>query len=163
MQPNLSSKSSGSAPVAVGDRAPDFTLPDQNNRLWTLRELCAGHTLVLFFYPEDETYGCTREACAFRDAHQSFSDIGARVVGISSDSIERHQRFAEKHSLPYVLLSDRGANTRRAFGVPQPLGVIAGRTTYVIDRDGIVRGVFNSLLAFDRHADEALAMVRALG
>jgi len=149
--------------LAPNDRAPDFTLPDQDGRLWTLADLLAGQkAVVLFFYPADETYGCTKEACSFRDSHEVFTDAGARVVGISSDSVSSHARFAGKHRLPYTLLSDKAGKVRESFAVPRPLGFIEGRTTFVLDGQGIVRGVFNSLTQFDRHVHEALALVNDL-
>lgn len=157
--------SSPTRPLDANDPAPAFSLPDQNGKIWTLQELLAGQkALVLFFYPADETYGCTKEACSFRDSHDVFVEAGARVVGISSDSIASHSRFAGKHALNYTLLSDAGGALADRFGVPKALGGLAkGRTTYVIDEKGVVRGVFSSLLQFTRHIDEALAAVRALG
>ena len=149
-------------PVMVGDPAPEFALPDQDGRIVSLRELLATGCLVLFFYPKDDTPGCTAEVCAFRDEHQVLAEAGACVVGVSADDVESHRRFAEKHRLPYRLLSDQDGALRRRFGVPRTLGLLAGRVTYVIDAHGIVRHVFNSQFRTRQHVDEAFRLVRQL-
>lgn len=120
------------------------------------------HPVVVFFYPKDGTAVCTKQACSFRDAYEDFTEAGAVVIGISSDSATRHQGFAEKHGLPFLLVSDQDGSARRAFGVPKTMGVFPGRVTYVIDREGIVRHVFSSQLAVDRHVQEAMDVVRKL-
>lgn len=148
--------------VKIGDRAPDFTLRDQDGKPVSLRELLAEGCLVLYFYPKDDTPGCTAEACTFRDEHEELSEAGATVVGVSSDDVESHRRFADKHRLPFRLLSDRGGDVRRMFGVPKTLGFIDGRVTYVIDARGVIRHVFNSQLRTRRHVEEALRLVRLL-
>lgn len=148
--------------LRVGDRVPDFTLPDQEGNAVSLRELLATGCLVLYFYPKDDTPGCTAEACAFRDEHQELAEAGASVVGVSSDDVESHRRFAEKHRLGFRLLSDRGGELRKRFGVPKTLGLLDGRVTYVIDSQGIVRHVFNSQLRTRKHVEEALRLVRSL-
>lgn len=112
--------------------------------------------MVLFFYPKDNTAGCTKEACAFRDSYTRFIDAGAQVIGISSDSVESHRRFAAEYNLPFTLLSDKKSHARKAFGVRKTLGVIPGRVTFVIGSKGIVRHVFNSGTRFEQHAEEAL-------
>ena len=148
--------------LGVGDRAPDFTLPDQDGEAVSLRELLASSCLVLYFYPKDDTPGCTAEACSFRDEHQDLAEAGATVVGVSSDDVESHRRFADKHRLPFRLLSDHGGELRRSFGVPKTLGLIDGRVTYVIDAQGVIRHVFNSQLRARHHVEEALRLVRSL-
>lgn len=148
--------------LRVGFRVSDFTLPDQDGKAVSLRELLASGCLVLYFYPRDETPGCTVEACSFRDEHQELAEAGACVVGVSSDDVESHRRFAEKHKLPFRLLSDRGGELRKRFGVPKTLGFIDGRVTYVIDSLGIVRHVFSSQLRTRHHVEEALRVVRDL-
>ena len=120
------------------------------------------HPVVVFFYPKDGTAVCTKEACSFRDAYEDFTQAGAVVIGISSDSEARHQSFAKKHGLPFLLVSDQDGAARRAFGVPKTAGVLPGRVTYVIDMEGVVRHIFSSQLAADRHVDEALEVVRNL-
>lgn len=148
--------------VKVGDRAPDFTLPDQDGNPVALGELLAEGSLVLYFYPKDDTPGCTAEACTFRDEHDEFAQAGARVVGVSSDDVESHRRFADNHRLPFRLLSDRDGELRKRFGVPKTLGLLAGRVTYVIDAEGVVRDVFSSQLRTRKHVEQALRLVRSL-
>jgi thioredoxin-dependent peroxiredoxin len=148
--------------IGVGDKAPDFTLSSQSGDQVRLHDRIGQHVVVLYFYPKDETSGCTREACAFRDSHEVFTDAGAEVIGVSSDSAEKHAAFADHHTLPFTLLSDKGGKVRKAYGVPATLGFIPGRVTYVIDRDGTVRHVFNSMTNIDGHVKDALEVVRQL-
>ena len=147
-------------PVQVGDVAPDFTLPSQSGEQVSLHDLVSRGPVVLYFYPKDETPGCTTEACTFRDSHEVFKEAGAEVVGVSSDSVASHERFASRHRLPFTLLSDAGGRLRKRYGVRATLGIIPGRVTYVIDRAGVVRHVFSSQTGAHRHVKEAL---RALG
>jgi len=148
--------------IGVGDKAPDFTLPSQSGEQVRLQDRLGQGVVVLYFYPTDETSGCTREACAFRDSHEVFTDAGAEVIGVSSDSVDKHAAFATHHKLPFTLLSDKGGKVRKAYEVPSTLGFIPGRVTYVIDRDGTVRHVFNSMTNIDRHVKDALEVVRRL-
>ena len=120
----------------VGDKAPDFTLPSQSGEPVRLHDRLGERVVVLYFYPKDDTRGCTAEACAFRDSHEIFTDAGAEVIGVSSDSVDKHATFADRHKLPFTLLSDQGGHARRSYGIPAVLGVIPGRVTYVIDREG---------------------------
>ncbi|HEX6540520.1 MAG TPA: peroxiredoxin [Ktedonobacterales bacterium] len=148
--------------VAVGDRAPDFTLPDQTGKPVRLGDLLGERVVVLYFYPKDETPGCTAEACSFRDSYQVFKDAGAEVVGISTDTVESHQSFAAHHQLPFVLLSDADGALRKRYGVPTTFGLLPGRVTYVIDRDGIVRHIFSSQLQAEKHVSEAIKTIKAI-
>ena len=148
--------------IKVGDLAPDFTLPQQDGAPVNLKALLEKGAVVLYFYPKDETPGCTLEACSFRDSYQDFKEAGAEVVGISSDSTEDHLAFATKHRLPFTLVSDKGAKTRAAYGVSRTFGIIPGRVTFVIDRQGVVRHVFNSQLNAARHVTEALEVLKQL-
>ncbi|OLT25371.1 peroxiredoxin [Nocardiopsis sp. CNR-923] len=148
--------------IQVGDTAPDFTLPSQTGDPVRLYDRLGERTVVLYFYPKDDTPGCTAEACAFRDSHEVFADAGAEVIGVSSDSADRHAAFAERHRLPFTLVSDRGSKVRKSYGVPSVLGLLPGRVTYVIDRQGTVRHVFNSMTVIDKHVEEALEVVRSL-
>lgn len=148
--------------VDVGDAAPDFTLPDQTGTPVRLRDLVGRKTLVLYFYPKDETPGCTIEARAFRDSYDAFTTAGAEVVGVSSDSVASHRRFAQHHALPFLLLSDRGGVVRELYGVEQTLGILPGRVTFVIDTAGIVRHIYSSQLRVVRHSRESLEAVRGL-
>jgi thioredoxin-dependent peroxiredoxin len=143
--------------VKVGDRAPDFTLPTQKTgESFQLYDMIGKSAIVLYFYPKDDTPGCTAEACSFRDSYEAFQEAGAEVVGVSSDSEASHQRFANKYKLPYILLSDLGGVVRKFYGVPTTFGLIPGRVTYVIDKEGIVRHIFSSQFAPEQHIVEAI-------
>ena len=148
--------------VKVGDKAPDFTLPDQSGTMVSLRDYAGSKIVVLYFYPKDFSKGCTAEACAFRDAYDVFVEAGAQVLGISSQSVDSHNRFAIANKLPFILLSDEGGKVRELYGVPLTLGIISGRVTYIIDKKGIVRHVFSSQLKATKHIDEALRIVKAI-
>jgi thioredoxin-dependent peroxiredoxin len=148
--------------VRVGDPAPDFTMTDQSGAQVSLRDLVGSSVLVLYFYPKDETPGCTREACSFRDNYEVFTEAGAQVVGVSSDSAQSHAKFANHHRLPFLLLSDPDGAARSAYGVNSVLGLLPGRVTFVIDRDGIVRHSFSSQTRIGAHVEGALAVVKEL-
>ncbi len=156
----MASKTRGT--VGVGDPAPDFPLPPSPGRPDTLGGFRGRSAVVVFFYPKDDTPGCTAEACSFRDGHEDFRDSGAEVVGVSSDSDASHRGFAARHGLPFLLVSDPDGSIRSSFGVPKTLGILPGRVTYVIDRLGIVRHVFSSQLRPTRHVAEALLALRDL-
>lgn len=149
-------------PIQVGDQAPEVILATHEGQRIRLADFRGKQAVVLFFYPKDNTRVCTTEACSFRDSYREFTEAGAAVFGISGDSRESHQGFANSHKLPYPLVADEDGSLRRAFGVPKTLGLFPGRVTYVIDRQGIVRIVFNSLLRGEKHVDEALRVVRQL-
>ena len=148
--------------IQAGDTAPDFTLPAQSGEPVRLSDRLGERVVVLYFYPKDETPGCTREACAFRDSYEVFTDAGAEVIGISSDSVGSHAEFTGHHKLPFTLLSDEGGKVRKSYGVPSTLGLLPGRVTYVIDRAGTVQHVVNTQLRIGKHIDSALAVVREL-
>jgi len=120
--------------VMEGQAAPDFTAPRTGGGEFRLSEFRGKSAVVLYFYPKDETPGCTAEACAFRDSYEIFVDAGAEVVGVSGDSVDSHERFAEHHELPFILISDKGGALRRQYGVKATLGVWPGRVTFVIDK-----------------------------
>ncbi|MEM3087097.1 MAG: peroxiredoxin [Halobacteria archaeon] len=146
----------------TGDPAPDFDLPDAAGKKVRLKDFAGKKPVVLYFYPKDETPGCTAEACAFRDSYEAFKEAGAEVIGVSSDSEESHRRFAERHHLPFTLLSDRGAQVRKLYGVPPTMGLLPGRVTYVIDTKGVVRHVFDSQFNPKKHVSEALRILKEL-
>lgn len=148
--------------IGVGDKAPEFKLRDQNGKEVSLAGFRGRKAVVLYFYPKDETPGCTKEACSFRDSYEDFVKAGAEVIGVSGDSVARHQAFAQHHGLPFTLLADEGNKLRKAYGVPATLWILPGRVTYVIDKQGIVRHVFDSQLQATKHIDEALAVIRSL-
>ena len=145
----------------VGDPIPDATLTSASGPV-RVRDLIGQRALVLYFYPKDETPGCTAQACAFRDRYQDFADAGAEVVGGSADGAAWHDGFNRHHNLPFTLLSDPGGAGARAFGVKKTLGLIAGRVTFVIDRGGIIRLRWDSQLKATKHIGEALAVVKQL-
>ena len=142
--------------VKVGDAAPDFRLPSNGGREVSLSEFKNKKNVVLYFYPKDETLGCTKEACAFRDSYEVFKHQGAEVVGVSSDTVDSHKRFAEHYNLSFPLLSDSDGKVRKEYGVPSTLGFLPGRVSYVIDKDGIIRSMFNSQVHPEQHIAEAL-------
>jgi peroxiredoxin Q/BCP len=146
----------------VGEKAPDFTLPSQMGDNVTLSEYQGKKNVVLYFYPKDETRGCTREACEFRDRYDIFTGLGAEVLGVSSDTLESHKSFATHHGLPFLLLSDEDGKVRKLYGVPSTMGIIPGRVTFIIDTKGVVRHVFNSQFQPEKHIEEALKVLKEL-
>ena len=148
--------------IDVGSKAPDFELLSQTGEKVRLSELLKESCVVLFFYPRDGTPKCTSEACGFRDAHEQFAKAGAVVLGVSGDSVHSHRRFSSVYGLPYKILSDEDNAVRKLYGVPPTLGVLPGRVTFVIDREGIVRFVFSSQFRANAHVQKALDMVRRL-
>ena len=146
--------------ATVGQPAPDFTLPDQDGNAVSLRDLHGGWSVV-YFYPADDTPGCTAEACSFRDSFEEFTDAGARVIGVSSDSVEKHKAFATKYKLPFTLLADTEGTARQAWGVGKTMGLLPGRVTYVLDPEGVVRHKFSSQFKPKKHIGEALDVIRA--
>ena len=150
------------ATIDVGAIAPDFTKTTQNDDTITLSQFRGEKTVVLYFYPKDETPGCTAEACTFRDNFEDFVEAGALVIGVSQDSDESHQSFAEHHRLPFLLVSDRDKALQKAYGVAKTMGLLPGRVTFVIDRDGAVQHVFNSQLNAKKHVRKALDVVKRL-
>ena len=151
----------------VGQPAPVFTLPTTGGESVTLEDFKGKQAVVLYFYPEDDTSGCTKEACAFRDLRGQFADAGAAILGVSPDNVDSHEKFAGKYSLNFPLLADEGARTAKAYGAwgektsygKTTIGLI--RTTFVIDRQGIIRKVFPKVKV-DQHADDVLEVVRGL-
>ena len=147
--------------IKVGDTAPDFTLPSQKGSPVSLRDL-RGKAVVLYFYPKDDTPGCTTESCAFRDQYEVFKTSGAEVIGVSSDSPESHQKFAAKYQLPFTLLSDKGDQVRKQYGATAAFGLFPGRVTYVIDPQGVVQYIFNSMFNSKGHVEESLKTLKQL-
>jgi peroxiredoxin Q/BCP len=147
------------ANLNTGDPMPDSTLVGPEGPT-QLRERI-GKPLVVYFYPKDETYGCTKEACSFRDQYEDFVSAGAEVIGISRDDAASHAKFRDHHRLPFTLLSDPGGSVATKWGVRSTLG-IPGRVTFVFDKQGVVRHRFDSMLRFGKHVDEALEVVKAL-
>lgn len=148
--------------VKVGDKAPDFTLPSQMGDNVALSEYLGKKNIILYFYPKDETTGCTKEACSFRDSYEELTNLGAEVLGVSRQSVESHVAFATHYGLPFILLSDVDNKVRELYGVPSTMGIIPGRVTYIIDKKGVVRHIFNSQTQAQRHVEEAKNTLRQL-
>lgn len=149
--------------IKTGDKCPTFELKDQEGNLRESKEFFNKKALVLYFYPKDDSPGCTAQACSFRDAYEDLLESGAEVVGVSGDTLEQHKKFAKKHNLPFTLLADTNNKLRKQFGVPANLfGLIPGRVTYVMDSEGTVRGVFNSQLDVKGHVKKALEIIEKL-
>jgi peroxiredoxin Q/BCP len=146
--------------VQIGDPAPDFTIPTQTGEAFSFHDLLGKSAIVLYFYPKDNTRGCVAEACSFRDSYEVFKDAGAEVVGVSSDSVGSHQKFAQKYQLPFILLSDTSGTVRKLFGVPSIFGLLSKRVTYVIDKQGIIRHIFSSQHLPEKHITEALNTIK---
>jgi peroxiredoxin Q/BCP len=148
--------------LQIGDSIPDFSLKDQNGNLFTVKDYVGKNNLIIYFYPKDDTPGCTKEACKFRDEFQDFTDLKAKVIGISSDSVESHKKFADKYNLPFTLLADSSQKVRKLFGVPNFSGIIPGRVTYVIDKNGKIVFIFNSMQQAEKHIDKAKSILKEL-
>ena len=139
--------------LKAGDKAPDFTLPDQDGQEVRLAELLKEGPVLLYFYPADFTPGCTKEACDIRDMHEDISDVGIRVVGVSPQDEDSHTRFRDKHRLPFTLLADTDKSLVKAYGVDGPLGIGVRRATFLIDADGVIEDVVMADLLIGRHSD----------
>ncbi|PRX46240.1 peroxiredoxin [Salegentibacter salegens] len=147
--------------LKIGDKLPRLTLKDQDGENYHFSRV-EDKALVIFFYPKDFTPGCTKEACSFRDHYEEFQDLGAEVIGISTDNESSHKKFASKHQLPFVLLSDKEKRARQAFGVkPGLLGLLPGRETFVFDKDKKLIHRFNSMGA-SQHIPEALNSLKKI-
>ena len=148
--------------LKVGDTIPNFTAKDTNGADFDSATVVGHKPLVIYFYPKDNTPGCTAQACSFRDQYEDFKDLGAEVIGISSDSVSSHQQFTRQFKLPFILLSDSDKKIRKLFGVPTGMfGLIPGRVTYVTDKNGVVQMIFDSMLA-TKHIPKALEAIKKL-
>lgn len=155
-------KTTISAKVSKGQVPPSFKLKDQDGKLVSLDKF-KGKPVVVYFYPADETPGCTKQACAFRDSYEKFKKAGAEVIGISGDDTASHKAFAKKYRLPFTLLSDEGNKVRKEWGVPSDLfGALPGRETYVLDKKGVVQLVYNNQFQPEKHIDETLKLLQSL-
>ena len=149
--------------IETGSILPEFELLDQNGQLFKLQDHLGKKNLVIYFYPKDETLGCTREACSFRDTFSDFIDFDAEVIGISDDGIESHRKFAKHHGLPFTLLSDPDGKVRNLFGVPRGFfGLAPGRTTYIADKKGEIVYIFNSQIDPRKHVEIALDILKKI-
>lgn len=142
--------------VKVGSRIPAFSLENQNGETIAIEQFF-GKPFILYFYPKDDTPGCTAEACSFRDAYAELRDLEAEVIGVSADSPESHLAFAKRYDLPFTLLSDENNEVRKMLGVPGGMfGLLPGRVTYVVDANGVVTHIFDSQLQAKKHVKESL-------
>ncbi len=147
--------------LKVGDKIPEFSLLDQTGKARTNKEFL-GKPLVIFFYPKDDTPGCTIEACGFRDKYDLFKILGGQICGINNGSERSHLLFANKNNLQYPLLCDENNSLRKAFGVPRCLGIIEGRVTYIVDSHGIIKHIYEDLLNGPAHIKEALKVLKEI-
>jgi peroxiredoxin Q/BCP len=148
--------------LSIGDKAPEFTLADPDGNRIGVRDFKGKKNLVVYFYPKDESYGCTKEACSFRDSYEDFREAGAEVIGISTDDAESHRSFASHHRLPVILLSDPGGTVAELYGAEKSLGILPGRITFVIDKEGIIRGIYSSQINYNKHIREALQVLKQM-
>lgn len=147
----------------IGDPAPSFSLLNQDRKTISYEDYLGKKNLVVYFYPKDETPGCVKEACSFRDSYEAFTDAGAEVIGISADNVDSHNAFATNRRLPFQLLSDPDHAVSKAFGVEKSgFGLFPGRETFVIDKKGTIRMRFASALNINKHIDSALKVIQEL-
>ncbi len=148
--------------LKVGDKVPEFTAKNQHGNLFNSGDVIGKKGVVLYFYPKDDTPGCTAQACSFRDQYEDFLSLNTEVIGVSGDNEKSHQKFANKYRLPFTLLSDSNKELRKLFGVPTNLlGLLPGRVTYVIDQNGIIRMIFDHMMA-QKHLPKALEQIKLL-
>lgn len=149
--------------IVVGSQVPKFELLDQNGNLFNIDSVLGKKNLVIYFYPKDDTPGCTAQACSFRDQFEVFSDADAMIIGISGQSVDSHLDFAKKYKLNFTLLSDKDNVIRKKFGVPSSfLGTVPGRVTYIVNKEGEVVYVFDSQRNATKHVDESLRIIKDL-
>ncbi len=149
--------------LKIGDKIPDFVLKDQNNVDFDIGHFRGKQIMVIYFYPKDDTPGCTTEACAFRDEFEIFTDLKVKVIGISSDHVSSHKKFANKYNLPFTLLADTDKKVQKLFGVPKSfLGMIPGRVTYIVNKEGEVVYIFNSMTKAEKHITESLSIIKEM-
>lgn len=152
----------GQSGLEVGDKLPSFSLKDQFGETFDINEFIGKKPLVIYFYPKDDTPGCTKEACSFRDSHEEFTDRNIKVIGISADDSESHKNFADKYNLPFTLLSDTENKVRKLFGVKSNIfGLIPGRVTYVINKAGEIIFIYDSQFKAESHIQESLKAIGA--
>lgn len=145
-----------------GETIPDITLSDQDGNQVSLEDF-RGKPLVVYFYPKDNTQVCTAQACGFRDHYEDFQAAGAEVIGISRDSVDSHRKVANKRKLPFILLSDTQKKALKGFKVPSAMfGLVPGRVTFVIDKEGRVAHTFRADFKADQHIKEALKVLKTL-
>lgn len=148
--------------LEIGDKIPNFTAKDTNDNDFDSTTIIGQKPVVIYFYPKDNTPGCTAQACSFRDQYEDFTDLGAEVIGISGDTVASHEKFTKRYKLPFLLLSDNSGKLRKLFGVKTNLlGLIPGRVTYVADKSGTIQLIFDSMMA-TKHIPKALDFLKKL-
>ena len=146
--------------LKIGDNAPSFVAIDANGNPFDSKDIIGKKPVVIYFYPKDNTPGCTMQACGFRDSYEDFIDLGAEVIGVSSDTVNSHKKFTSQYQLPFILLSDFDKKIRKLFGVPDKLfGLLPGRVTYIINKKGIITMIFDSVMA-TKHISIALKSLK---
>lgn len=151
------------AKISLGSTIPEFSLSDQDGNSFKIGTFLGKKNLVIYFYPKDDSPVCTKQACSFRDQFEIFKVADALIIGISSGSVSSHKEFAEKYNLNFTLLSDEGNRVRKLFGVPTNfLGLVPGRVTYIVNKEGKVVFVFNSQMNAEQHVTEALNVLKEL-
>jgi thioredoxin-dependent peroxiredoxin len=148
--------------LGPGDPVPVFSLRDQNDSVFNISDFIGKKILVIYFYPKDESSGCTKEACSFRDNYNEFKKAGAMVIGINSGSVESHRNFIQNHQLPFVLLSDPGNKILKMFGVKNKFIFITGRETFIIDKSGKIVFSYDSFTNGPGHEKEALKYINGV-
>ncbi|HWO93800.1 MAG TPA: peroxiredoxin [Dehalococcoidia bacterium] len=146
----------------VGSPAPDFSAPLDTGETFTLADWRGKKNVVLYFYPKDNTRGCTQEACTFRDNYDEIGKYDAIIVGVSSDSVESHQGFREKHNLPFPLIADTDKRVSKLYDARGLFGFMTARVTYVIDKDGVIRDAFRHEMAIGDHLRDVLAALEKM-
>lgn len=147
--------------LKVGDLAPEFSLMDEHGMPVSLKDYRGKNVVVLYFYPKDFTSGCTTEACSFRDDYKLYQEKGAVVIGVSLDSVESHSKFSEKYTLPFTILSDKGKEVAKAYGVLGIGGILAKRVTFIINKDGKITHIFPKV-DVKQHSEEVLRALEEL-
>jgi peroxiredoxin Q/BCP len=149
--------------ITIGDTCPTFTLLNQVGKEINIQDFIGTKNIIIYFYPKDNTPGCTKEACSFRDAMQDLNNLNCEVFGISADSVSSHKTFAERFRLTFNLLSDENNSVRKQFKVPANLfGLIPGRVTYIINQEGKIIHIINSQTNPEKHINETIEVVKGL-
>jgi thioredoxin-dependent peroxiredoxin len=144
--------------IKIGDRFPSFTLEDHNSNIFDINSFLGKNNLIVYFYPKNETYNCTKQACNFRDDFSTFKDLDCEIIGVSNDSPKSHLSFKNNHNLPFTLLSDKNGEIQKKLGLPRNIfGLIPGRITFVIDNKGIVIKIIDSAINMRKHIEDALS------
>jgi peroxiredoxin Q/BCP len=146
--------------IDVGDKMPQFSLTDQNGKVFNSKDYVGKSVLVIYFYPKDESIVCTKEACSFRDNFNDFTNAGAKVIGINSGTVESHKEFSDHHKLPFILLSDPDNKVYKQFGVKKFM-FMNGRKTFVVAKNGVVTFSYEAMMQGKEHADDALKFIKS--